>query len=68
MNEHKDSSSTLDWLKVARKDWTRARHMLEKEDAEAAGFFLQQSLEKYLKAVLYSMDGDYEKSTNLTHY
>ncbi len=26
--------------------------MLEKDDAEAAGFFLQQSLEKYLKAFL----------------
>ncbi len=52
MNKHKDSSSTLDWLKVARKDWTRARHMLEKEDAEAAGFFLQQSLGKYLKTFL----------------
>lgn len=41
-----------EWIKIARKDWTRLHHMLEKEDAEAAGFFLQQSLEKYLKAFL----------------
>lgn len=52
MIERKDSSFSSDWLKIARKDWTRILHMLEKEDAEAAGYFLQQSLEKYLKAFL----------------
>lgn len=52
MNEQKDSLSTLEWLKIARKDWTRIHYMLEKKDAEAASFFLQQSLEKYLKAFL----------------
>lgn len=52
MNEQKDVLSTLEWLKVARKDWARLHHMLQKQDAEAAGFFLQQSLEKYLKAFL----------------
>lgn len=46
------SEQKADWLEVARKDWTRALYMLEGEDVEAAGFFLQQSLEKYMKAFL----------------
>ena len=46
------SEQRADWLEVARKDWTRALYMLEGEDVEAAGFFLQQSLEKYMKAFL----------------
>ena len=43
---------TEEWKIIARKDWQRVRRNLEDEDAEAAGFFLQQSLEKYLKAYL----------------
>lgn len=38
-----------EWIGVARKDWTRAQRNLKDRDVEAAGFFLQQSLEKYLK-------------------
>ena len=41
-----------DWIKVARKDLQRAKRNLREQDAEAAGFFLQQCLEKYLKAFL----------------
>lgn len=52
MNGKDDSIFPLDWLKIARKDWRRIQNMLEKKDAEAAGFFLQQSLEKYLKGFL----------------
>jgi HEPN domain-containing protein len=52
MNEKDNSIFPLDWLKIARKDWRRVQNMLEKKDAEAAGFFLQQSLEKYLKGFL----------------
>ena len=52
MSIQHNSSSIGEWLNIARKDWNRIFHMLEKEDAEAAGFFLQQSLEKYLKAFL----------------
>ena len=52
MNEQDEFSSTIEWLKIARKDWNRIDYMLENEDFEAAGFFLQQSLEKYLKAFL----------------
>jgi len=41
-----------EWIRVARKDWRRAERNLKDRDVEAAGFFLQQSLEKYLKAFL----------------
>ena len=52
MNEREGPTFPSDWLEIARKDWTRTLHMLDKEDAEAASFFFQQSLEKYLKAFL----------------
>lgn len=41
-----------DWSNVAQKDWRRMDIMLKEKDVEAAGYFLQQSLEKYLKAFL----------------
>lgn len=47
-----DSILPLEWLEVAKKDWLRMRLLLEHGDAGAAGYFLQQSLEKYLKAFL----------------
>ncbi len=52
MTERKDSLVPEDWLRVARKDWERIKRHLKADDLEAAGFFLQQSLEKYLKAFL----------------
>ena len=47
-----ESLYPLDWLRIAEKDLRRAEHLLSIEDAEAAGFFLQQALEKLLKAFL----------------
>jgi hypothetical protein len=41
-----------EWMRIARKDWRRAERNLKDRDSEAAGFFLQQSIEKYLKAFL----------------
>jgi len=41
-----------DWKKIAKIDWARVRRNLRDRDAIAAGFFLQQCLEKYLKAFL----------------
>lgn len=52
MREHKDSLLPEDWKRTARKDWNRMKLHLSVGDAEAAGFFLQQSLEKYLKSFL----------------
>lgn len=52
MSGESDSSVADEWIRIARKDWRRADRNLKDRDAEAAGFFLQQSLEKYLKAFL----------------
>lgn len=52
MRNSEDSLYPPDWIRIAEKDWERTKRMLEDEDPEAAGFFLQQSLEKYLKAFL----------------
>jgi HEPN domain-containing protein len=52
MRKPENSYYPADWLKVAKKDWERIKRNLRDDDAEAAGFFLQQSLEKYLKAYL----------------
>jgi HEPN domain-containing protein len=52
VREYKDSLLPEDWQRVARKDWERMNLHLSVDDAEAAGYFLQQSLEKYLKAFL----------------
>jgi HEPN domain-containing protein len=49
-----EPSIAEDWLKIARKDWQRIGRNLRARDLEAAAFFLQQSLEKYLKAFLLS--------------
>lgn len=52
MTPRQDSLYPDDWLRVARLDWHRIFVMLQDGDAEGAGFFLQQALEKYLKAYL----------------
>lgn len=41
-----------DWLRIAEKDLIRAQHLLSIHDPEASGFYLQQSVEKFLKAFL----------------
>jgi len=48
----KESLYPTDWLRIAEKDLQRAEHLLEIHDAEAAGFYLQQAVEKFLKAFL----------------
>ena len=50
----KESLYPTDWLRIAEKDLQRAEHLLEIHDAEAAGFYLQQAIEKFLKAFLLS--------------
>lgn len=52
MKKHRDSPIPEDWKKVAEKDWKRAKRDLKEGDIEASAFWLQQSLEKYLKAYL----------------
>jgi HEPN domain-containing protein len=52
MKKSQNSLYAPDWIKAARKDWRRMEIMLGVKDTEAAGYFLQQCLEKYLKAFL----------------
>ncbi len=52
MKKHEDSLIPEDWKNIARKDWERVKRNLRDNDPESAGFYLQQSLEKYLKAFL----------------
>jgi len=50
----KESHYPADWLRIAEKDLRRVRRLLEIQDSEAAGFYLQQATEKFLKAFLLS--------------
>jgi HEPN domain-containing protein len=52
VTDRTDSPYAEDWLKVARRDWHRLHVLLKDGDADGAGFFLQQAMEKYLKAFL----------------
>jgi HEPN domain-containing protein len=52
MKEQKNSLYPPDWMKYARKDWRRIFAMLNDNDIEGAAFFIQQALEKYLKAFM----------------
>ncbi|MFO7903381.1 MAG: HEPN domain-containing protein [Planctomycetota bacterium] len=47
-----ESTYPNDWCRIAEKDLWRAHHLLKEDDAEGAGFFLQQGIEKLLKAFL----------------
>ena len=49
-----ESLYPADWLRIAEKDLTRVEYLLNGEDSEAAGFYLQQGLEKLFKAFLLS--------------
>jgi HEPN domain-containing protein len=49
------------WLLVARRDWERVLRNLHEGDAGAAAFFLQQCLEKYLKAFLLTHGWELKK-------
>lgn len=43
----------LEWLRIAEKDFERVNRLLfEMQDPEAAGFYLQQAVEKFFKAFL----------------
>jgi HEPN domain-containing protein len=48
-----DSQYPLDWIKIAETDWKRVQRNLH-EDPALAAFYLQQSLEKFLKGFLIS--------------
>lgn len=47
-----ESLYPADWLRIAEKDFVRTQHLFSIHDPEAAGFYLQQAVEKFLKAFL----------------
>jgi HEPN domain-containing protein len=65
MKEMQDSIHPPDWIRIAEKDLQRVKKMLELNDPEASGFFMQQSLEKYLKAFLLHHGWKLKKIHNL---
>lgn len=50
----KESLYPTDWLRIANKDYARVEYLLNAHDPEAAEFYLQQALEKFLEAFLLS--------------
>ena len=60
-----ESRYPADWLRVAEKDLSRVEHLLSVHDAEAAGFYLQQAVEKFLKAFLLSKGWKLERIHDL---
>jgi len=47
-----ESLYPADWLRIADKDLKRVEQLLHLHDPEAAGFYLQQAVEKFFKAFL----------------
>jgi HEPN domain-containing protein len=60
-----ESLYPADWLRIAEKDLGRVDHLLDVQDAEAAGFFLQQAVEKFLKAFLLSRGWELQRIHDL---
>lgn len=52
MTDGPHESEVDEWRRLARRDWHRIHVMVADQDASGAGFYLQQSLEKYLKGFL----------------
>jgi len=50
----KESLYPRDWFRIAEKDFKRAEQLLKLDDAEGAGYNLQQAVEKYPKGFLLS--------------
>jgi HEPN domain-containing protein len=61
MKPFKNSQVPEDWKEIARMDWQRVKRNLRDEDAPAAGFYLQQCLEKFLKAFLLTQGWQLKK-------
>ena len=60
-----ESLYPADWLRIAEKDLGRVEHLLDVHDPEAAGFFLQQAVEKFLKAFLLTRGWELERIHDL---
>ena len=61
----RESRYPADWLRIAERDLARVDHLLDVQDPEAAGFFLQQAVEKFLKAFLLSKGWELQRIHDL---
>ena len=61
----KESIYPRDWLRIAEKDLSRVGNLIELQDMEAAGFYLQQAVEKFLKAYLLSKGWQLQRTHDL---
>ena len=59
-----DSLRPTSWLEIAEKDLERVNRLIE-DDAELAGFCLQQAVEKFLKAFLITNGWEHRKTHDL---
>lgn len=60
-----DTRYAREWLGFAEKDLGRVIRALHENDPEIAGFFLQQAVEKFLKAFLLSKGWKLVRTHNL---
>ena len=60
-----DTRYAREWLGFAEKDFGRATRALQENDPEIAGFFVQQSVEKFLKAFLLAKGWKLVRTHNL---
>jgi len=60
-----ESRYPADWLHVAEKDLGRVERLLGVQDSEAAGFYFQQAVEKFLKAFLLSKGWELQRIHDL---
>jgi HEPN domain-containing protein len=60
-----ESLYPVDWLRIAERDLGRVGHLLDVQDPEAAGFFLQQAVEKFFKAFLLSSGWELQRIHDL---
>ena len=60
-----ESLYPADWIRIAERDLARVDHLLDVQDPEAAGFFLQQAMEKFLRVFLLSKGWKLERIHDL---
>lgn len=60
-----DARASDSWREHARQDWQRMHLHLHADDGSAAGFYLQQVIEKFLKGWLLDHGWQLRKTHNL---
>lgn len=68
MNQTSQDAVFQEWLRVARGDWERLHLMLGANDGVSAGFYLQQTTEKYLKGYLLQQGWQLGKTHSLPQF